>query len=269
MPGATHLKDLNNANYQHTKLINDFQAQKLMRVGLYQQAADNQKPITDAIAKSSEEIKEVLENNKPLASAIVPSTAATSSYSITPLVFPSVSVSYGLIKTAEELVFPKQHVKCYLWRLNSDSRSNIGKWVLFDQNGTEYIWDYKFDTPEIVLTRGLKEILFNGVREDVESWKTLTKNSGLGSTYKQTTLYSTLKSVGYDGKGFKQSAKPIIIIPKDPEELCKNLELQLQAQAAGHKNTFNHVNAILKELLYQKHINSKDYREFLRKHYHV
>ena len=236
MPAATHLKDLNNANYQHTKLINDFQAQKLMRVGLYQQAADNQKPITDAIAKSSEEIKEVLENNKPLAFAIVPSTAATSSYSITPLVFPSVSVSYGLIKTAEELVFPKQHVKCNLWRFNSDSRSNIGKWVLFEQNGTEYIWYYKFDTTEIVLTPGLKEILFNGVKdisvitgEDVESWKTLTKNSGFGSTYKQTTLYSALKSVGYVGKGFKQSAKPIIIIPKDPEEQCKNLELQLQA----------------------------------------
>jgi hypothetical protein len=49
----------------------------------------------------------------------------------------------------------------------------------------------------------------------------------------------------------------------------KDLELQLQAHAAGHKGTFSTVNAILKQLLLQKQIKSKDYRGVLRKYYHV
>jgi hypothetical protein len=88
----------------------------------------------------------------------------------------------------------------------------------------------------------------------------LVGKSGLGSKYKDTILYRRLPQVG---EGVT------VIIPSNTEELCKGLELQLQAHAAGHKGTFSKVNAILKQLLTQKIINSKDFRKILRYYYHV
>ena len=55
-----------------------------------------------------------------------------------------------------------------------------------------------------------------------------------------------------------------IIIPENPDELREQLLLQLQAQSAGHRNTFDYANAIMKKLLGLKALKSKDYREILR-----
>jgi hypothetical protein len=51
--------------------------------------------------------------------------------------------------------------------------------------------------------------------------------------------------------------------------LRHDLYLQLAANKAGNKNTFNHVNGLLKEMMKQKLIKSKDYREILKEFYHI
>jgi hypothetical protein len=133
------------------------------------------------------------------------------------------------------------------------------------------IWDYKYESQPIILSKGLKEILFNDARDvsiinqdDITNWIELINKSGLGSKYKNTIVYKRLSHGTSQGDGIDT-----IIIPSDPEELCKQLELQLKAHIAGHKDTFSTVNAILKQLLSQKQIKSRDYRNILRKYYHV
>jgi hypothetical protein len=89
-------------------------------------------------------------------------------------------------------------------------------------------------------------------------------NSGLESSFTNKTkiykkLFSDSQIEELIGDGL-----PVIIIPEDPDELFEQLILQLQAQLAGHKNTFDHANAIMKKLLELKVLKSKDYRKILK-----
>ena len=59
------------------------------------------------------------------------------------------------------------------------------------------------------------------------------------------------------------------IIPSKREDLINELNLQLQATEAGHNNTFNYSNALMKEMLKQKIIKSRDYCEILRNYFHI
>ena len=54
----------------------------------------------------------------------------------------------------------------------------------------------------------------------------------------------------------------VLIVPSDPNDIVNELLLQLQATEAGNNNTFNYVNALLKELLNKKIVTIKDNRKF-------
>jgi hypothetical protein len=61
----------------------------------------------------------------------------------------------------------------------------------------------------------------------------------------------------------------VITIPSDPDELKTQLDLQKAAMKAGNKNTFTTANAIMQEMLKQKLITNKKYREILKDVFHV
>ena len=268
---SAYLASLTEALNQHNKLKNDLKAQRMSRQGLLQEAARLQQPTTEAISKSADRTVEAVEKAVAHGQATKALTPAVpqSTDELVPLQFTSSKSSYSLIKTGEVVSNPSKDIELDIWRFNSSSKSNIGKWVLFSKLGQEYIWDYKYESEPITLTEGLKEILFNDAQnqsvitaEDVAKWKALVSKSGLGSKYKDTIAYRRLTQIG---EGLTET----VIIPSSIEELCKELELQLQAHAAGHKGTFSKVNGILKQLLTQKVINSKVFRKILRYYYHV
>jgi len=273
MISKAYLKDLRNTLKQHTKLKNDLQAQKLMSLGLYQQAAEQQRPTTEAIAESKDALKKTIETEGDTTRKALtnPIEDGNSSSTYAPLDFESSNASYALIKTGE-VIKRSNGAEYNIYRFNSMSENNIGKWILVSTNEGEYIWDYKLKSDPVVLTEGLKEILFNEARDtsliddlDKRNWELLMRHSGLGTRYKETKLYRRLIPLETEGEGIVS----VQLVPSDPQELLTELELQLQAHAGGHKGTFNKVNAILKELMKQKLVKSKDYRKLLRSYYHV
>ena len=75
-----------------------------------------------------------------------------------------------------------------------------------------------------------------------------------------------------DGIGCKNSnriAKHPIFIPSDLNKLKEEFILHLADAQAGNKRSFNHANAIMKEMLLQKLLTSKEYRKILNIFFHV
>jgi hypothetical protein len=264
-----HIDSLDKALQEHNKLKNSFKENKLLSLGLQQEARELQKPITDAIDR----LDRVVVQKTVVNSTPQESIEDVEDINITPLNPTSSNASYSLIKTPTTISNPNKNIELPIWKFNSSSKSNVGKWVLFLKSDEEFIWDYKYESQPIILSKGLKEILFNDSRDtsiinqdDITNWIELINKSGLGSKYKNTIVY---KRLSHGTSATQGDGIDTIIIPSDPEELCKQLELQLKAHIAGHKNTFSTVNALLKQLLTQKQIKSRDYRNILRKYYHV
>ena len=169
------------------------------------------------------------------------------------------------------------------------------------RDGVDYIWQYlKPDSGGVPLTDGLEEILFNNASnmnliktDDVENWKYLIKSAGLSSVYHSSGIGKKLLLADVfvpktpkatrapESRGPSQaSRKPsvvegeglhsnIITIPTSPDALREQLILQMSALKAGHRGTFNHANALMKELMKQKKMSSKEYRDILKNIYHV
>ena len=60
-----------------------------------------------------------------------------------------------------------------------------------------------------------------------------------------------------------------IPVPSNPDQLREQFILQIAAKDAGHRNTFNQTNAIMKEMLRQKLMTPKEYRNVLKHSFHV
>src|SRR5829696_9038298 len=176
MISKAYLQDLRNALQQHTKLKNDLQTQKLMSLGLYQQATERQRPTTEAIAESKDALKKTIETEgdttrkaltisqpNPIDDGNSSSTQNEPS-NYTPLDFESSNAGYALIKT-DEVVTRDNGIEFNIYKFNSSSENNIGKWILVSTQEGEYIWDFKLQSNPVVLTDGLKEILFNDAKD--------------------------------------------------------------------------------------------------------
>jgi hypothetical protein len=165
--------------------------------------------------------------------------------------------------------------------IKSNSKSNVGKFVLFqDDQGVERIWQYTLPEDARELTDGLSEILFNNAddiskvtADDKDVYKSMIANSGLESSFtNKTKIYKKLFRYSEPQQRQREAitagdgigGSKVIIIPENPDELREQLILQLKAQLAGHKNTFNHANAIMKKLIELKLLKSKDYRKIIK-----
>ena len=165
-----------------------------------------------------------------------------------------------------------------VWKFNSLSKGNVGRFILFTHNNKEYIWNKTFDQSPLLLSPGLNEILFNNAAnhaiiqsEDIKRWEHLIIQAGLGSSYKSSKIYRDSLSHPVEevvGEGIKCGCKTETI-PSKREDLIKELHLQLQATEAGHDDTFNYSNALMREMLKQKILKSKDYRDILRNYFHI
>ena len=67
----------------------------------------------------------------------------------------------------------------------------------------------------------------------------------------------------------KQGQGISLIVPSDPNKLREELILQLSDTQAGNNNNFNYTNAIMKEMLSQKLLTSKEYRRVLNNFFHI
>jgi hypothetical protein len=271
-----HLTQLQKTIQAKNKLRNMFREKKLIDLGLYEEASKLQKPTIEAITASSEESKKLVvknNNNNPQ----IEDVQNKRFINIKPLDKEQLYTNkYVLQRTTKTLNINEEDHRVWL----------LGKhfFILVEKDNQEYIINYSLrDSQPIELTEGLNEILFNNgnnkdiiTPQDIKTWDNLMNDSNM-SGYKTSTYWKAIVS--------KPSTSPIIeeipdtpkkgeglkpiIIPSNPMQLGKELLLQLAACKAGNNNTFNTSNALMKELLKQKLISGKDYRDILRKYYHI
>lgn len=269
-----YLQKLEDALKEHNQLKRDLRSRRLESIGLYEKAKEVQKPIIDAIKavpKTPEHstVDGQLETNQTHQShpeSLLKPVTKTQQYTSNKYVpQPSNRRTHG---------FP-------IWVLGQND------YVFIEVNDQEFIYNIsKVNAKPILLTDGLNEIFFNNGNDktqistdDIKTWESLMKESGITSQYKNSTYYSQINPKPPSRRSERleaQQSKPMgeglnktITISSDPKELCKELELQLQATLAGNTGTFNHVNGLLMELMKQKLITSKYYRKILRNYFYV
>ena len=102
--------------------------------------------------------------------------------------------------------------------------------------------------------------------DDLKLWNSILEEVGSNpQSFKQMRFYKNIVN-GLRKEGESISSFPL---PSDPEDIRKELILQLAANNAGHNKTFNHVNALLKQMLSKNMLTSKKYREILRSYFHI
>jgi hypothetical protein len=264
-----YLEKLKTAVKLQNEFHNSVNTNQINNMNLYQKSSEIQKPIIDKLQTTNEELVKKIEQNNVI-------TPSSNDNQITLIKQPQIfnlekesnNKSYSLIKTGKIINASLPNIIEFdEWKFKSEAQSNIGRFVLLNRDGIDFIWHYKKMEEAIELTDGLNEILFNGVNnrdiittEDINNWKFLINSAGLSSVYHNSKLYKKLLNV---------NGGSIIILPSDPNELKEQLVLQIAAMKAGHKNTFNHANAIMKELMRQENMTSKEYRDILKNIYKV
>ena len=293
MTSKQYLQKLTTALKEQNEFYNGLKEKQLSNIGLYQKSTEIQKPIIDTIQKTNDDLMKKIEDNKvnTVSSTSNPKDTCSSTIVnpntisiIENITKQSVNESYSLVKTGKLITSPALNKEFDEWKFNSNAKSNIGKFVLMNRDGEECIWHYSKMNDGIRLTEGLNEILFNDAsnmniitNEDITDWKLLINSAGLSSVYHNSSLAKKLdnpKDISNNPKDIsnkptKEGSGLPITIPKDPEELKEELMKQLSAFRAGHSSTFNHSNAIMTELLKQKLMTSKEYRDILKCFFHV
>ena len=263
------LSQLQKTIQSRNKLRNMFKEKKLLDLGLYEEATKLQKPTIEAI----EEIK------KPVINTVI---STTNNPEIEMKYLPldkeqSFTNKYILQRTTEKINLHGNEYR--VWLLGQHF------FLLVIKDNQEYILDYSLrDSLPIKLTEGLNEILFNNgnnkdiiTNDDIKTWENLLKNSNIIG-YKNSTYWKQINSKPSSSSPIieevpdtpkKGEGIETIIIPSNPIELYNEFSKQLASCKAGNNNTFNKTNALMKEMLKQKIINGKDYRNVLREFYHI
>jgi len=269
------IDEMKNVNKERSLLRKKFQTHDTAEKEIFEQAAKIQEPTIKAIEKTTE--------TKDTDIKQFPEVKVQNTYKN--LQKHATSVSYGLMQTDQTLYVNNLKEEFNVWKFNSNSRGNVGRFILFVHNSKEYIWNKSFVESPVEITAGLNEILFNNLAtpnnvqvEDIKKWEKLIVQAGLGSSYKSSKMYKEkllpiirppeVQSEDIQGEGLGVCHKTLII-PSKVGDIQSELTLQLQAAKAGNKDTFNYANALMKELLKNKIITSRAYREILREFYHL
>ena len=115
------------------------------------------------------------------------------------------------------------------------------------------------------LSKGLIELLFAGKYLDnnnvnTDDFKIYKEIVGELNTKK---IKSYGEQLNKEGDGLITNNNNVITIPSNVKELHKRLKILIAAYKEGHKDTYNEINGILKELLNQNEINEKQYKFIL------
>ena len=260
------------------KQIKDiFLSNKLIAKGALTEAQELFKPITDATLKTTEDLKNTIITTKDnrQEEAIIDKQEIDSQIKPDKLTFPFYTLSTNPLtpyRTPETR--DSKFGKIPIYTFKSTKKEWPTAFTLFRKNGEDYLFnlDLRSAAP-ILLTDGLKEIFFNNdpdvniiQLDDLKLWNSILEETGSNpQSFKQMRFYKNIANA-LRKEGESISSFPL---PSDPEDIRKELILQLAANNAGHNKTFNHVNALLKQMLSKNMLTSKKYREILRSYFHI
>jgi hypothetical protein len=274
---AENIREMADVLEQRALLKTKFQTHDLAQRGMYEQAAKLQEPTIKAI-RDTQEVEKQSERREDVKQFPKLQNMYKNLHKN------AAGSAYSLIQAKQTFYVNNLNEEFDVWKFNSSSRGNVGRFILFTHNSKEHIWNKTFDQPPLQLTPGLSEILFNNATnqaiiqsEDIKKWENLVIQAGLGSSYKSSKIYRDSLSHLVEevvGEGLKEQCgckgkTEIVVVPSKREDLINALNLQLQATETGHNDTFDYANALMKEMLRQKIMKSKDYREILRVYFHI
>ena len=301
----SYLSQLGKTIQARKNLRNIFQAKQLMNLGLYEQAARIQEPITKTITETAEETKKELEKvlnaierqraaNQPPHQPLVPLAPSPQQPTV---VAPEDAEILSIInnETSSGLT---NNTLSHINTINNVKAFTIGSGKYKELFGLKNRTLVNIDSKEeyLIPSVGVAKLLFQSkpteddiTKDDVDEYKrfldqykfAITQNSKrkiLQKFYPKTRTsieadsFNRVGATTVSGEGLsdsKQSGVKVMTIPSDPNKLREALILQLADAQAGNNNNFNYTNAILKEMLLQKLITSKEYRSILKECFHV
>jgi hypothetical protein len=299
MRDTSHLSQLGKTIQARKKLKNMFQEKQLENLGLYEQAARIQEPITKTITETAEETKKELKKvlnaieQQPLGALLPPQHQHA-----VPIVTTPEDAEILSIINNETNTGLTNNTLSHINTINNVKAFTIGSGSNKELFGLKNRTLVNIDSKEeyLIPSVGVAKLLFQSkpteddvTKDDVDEYIrfldqykfTITQNSKrkiLQKFYPKTRTSIERKRSAVDsfnrvdattsnavsGEGVK-----VMTIPSDPNKLREALILQLADVQAGNNNNFNYTNAIMKEMLLQKLITSKDYRAILKECFHV
>ena len=295
-----YLKDLEEVSKQQKILKNNFLAKNIIDQGLYQEAEKLQKPTIEAINSIKPSIdannilpKKSLDNKNPIEYNVNnPEELEQSSKEIINIIKNAEKPTKYSTSTLKPIQKSESGIQGYILGTSSKDGELFGLKdnTLLNINGKD-----KYTIPSI----GVAKLLFeynptdeNITKEDVDEYKNFLQHYKFTASHSNKKLiiqkyYPKIPKKSYkiedvseqstdipstSGTGLLDKNKKtnnVLIVPSDPNDIVNELLLQLQATEAGNNNTFNYVNALLKELLNKKIVTIKDYRYILKVYFHV
>jgi hypothetical protein len=281
---SSHLTQLGKTIQARKDLRHILQAKQLMNVGLYEQAARIQEPITKTITETSEETKKELEKVLNAIENQPPHQHATLLPPQQPTVVAPEDVEILDIINNETSSGLTNNTLSHINTINNVMAFTIGSGKTKELFGLKNRTLVNIDSKEEyqIPSVGVAKLLFQSkptedgiTKDDVDAYKrfldryrfSITQNSKrkiIQKFYPKTWTNMDNPEAAASGEGVK-----VMTIPSDPDKLREALILQLADVQAGNNNNFSYTNAILKEMLVQKLVTSKDYRAILKECFHV
>ena len=291
MKNNNYLSQLNKTIRSRNNLRNMYQAKQMMNMGLYEEAYKLQEPITKAILETSKDTKNELEKvRKAIENQALAALPAQSQQPSQPLIEDPDDIEILNIINNESATSsrPTNNTLTYIKTINNVKAYSVGSAdnnkQLFGLKNTTLV-DISSNNEYKIPSVGVAKLLFqskpsedNITKDDVDEYKAFldhykfnitqdSKRKIIQKYYPQTPIRQRQSFVVPEREG--EGVKETVLIPSDPGKLREALILQLLDVEAGNNNNFNYTNALMKEMLSQKLINSKDYRGVLRAYFHV
>lgn len=142
---------------------------------------------------------------------------------------------------------------------------NNSEFTLNDQK--EFVTSNGVNT-KIVLTDDIQDLIYgdndfkNYTKQQLEDYLDLmviSNSSKSAARYKN--IIKVLKT--FEGSALASAylnKDNVVVIPDNPDQLLKRLEILIAACKEGHNNNFNEINAILKQLMKKNIISKSDYK---------
>ena len=289
MKNNKHLSQLNKTIRARNNLRNMYHNNQLSNLGLYEQVSKIQKPITKAIAETSKDTKDELEKVRNAIESQPKPLAALPAQQSHPLVEDAedteiqniINNKNGSRQTNNTLTLANNPHGVRVYTIGS---ADNNKQLFGLKNNTTLV---NIDSKEEykIPSVGVSKLLFepkptedNITKEDVDEYQGFLEHYHFNITqdskrkiiqkyYPQTPIRQRQSFVVPEREG--EGVKETVLIPSDPGKLREALILQLLDVEAGNNNNFNYTKALMKEMLSQKLINSKDYRAVLRAYFHI
>ena len=294
MKTSNHLSQLNKTIQARNDLRNMFKTKQLLNLGLYEQAARIQEPITKTITETSEKnkielekIRNAIENQSLPPLSLCQAESSSVPQLQQPIVTEPEDTEILNIINNETSSRLNNNTLSHINTINNVKAFTIGSGTNKELFGLKNRTLVNINSNEeyLIPSVGVAKLLFqskptkdNITKDDVDEYKrfldqykfSITQNSKrkiIQKFYPKTKVAQ--ENLEEDTDVATGDGVNVITIPSDPDKLREALVLQLADVQAGNNNNFNYTNAIMKEMLSQKLITPKEYRRILKTCFHV